>query len=362
MISWGILQTALELGLIYALVALALFLSYSMLNVCDLSTDGCYTLGCAVGSIVALSGHPVLAIFAAIFAGVLSGFITAFLQTKMGVESLLAGIIVNTGLYSINIGIMGKSTLSLNDTSTVFTAAKTLLAGTFLADYYKLVVIFLFTVLVAVLLLVLLRTRLGLSIRATGNNPDMVRSSSINPSRMVMFGLCISGAITALAGCLIGEYNKTCDINMGTGMVTVALASLIIGETLFGRKSIPMRAAGVVIGACLYRILVGIAMRFHLPASALKLVSAIIVAVAISYPTLMKLVDLKQKKLAAKGKNLYRILLMAFLNADILFVFLANALAELRPLFFLLAALSIIGMIWAVLQDRKCKKGGVPVC
>ncbi len=362
MISWGIFQTALELGLIYALVALALFLSYSMLNVCDLSTDGCYTLGCAVGSIVALSGHPILALPAAIFAGVLSGFITALLQTKLGVESLLAGIIVNTGLYSINIAIMGKSTLSLNDTTTVFTLAKSLLAGTFLANYYKLVVILFFVCLVAVLLLFFLRTRLGLSIRATGNNPDMIRSSSINPSRMVMVGLCISGAITALAGCLIGEYNKTCDINMGTGMVTIALASLIIGETLFGKKSLPWRAAGVIIGACLYRILVGIAMRFHLPASALKLVSAMIVAVAISYPTLMKLVDLNQKKFAAKGKNLYHLLVLAFLSADILFIFLASTLAALRPLFFLLAALGIIGMIWAVLRDRKCKKGGVPVC
>ena len=360
MISWGIIQTALELGLIYALVALALFLSYSMLNVCDLSTDGCYTLGCAVGSIVALSGHPVLAIFAAIFAGVLSGLITAFLQTKMGVESLLAGIIVNTGLYSINIGIMGKSTLSLNDTTTVFTVAKSLLADTFLADYYKLVVIFLFTVVVAVLLLLFLRTRLGLSIRATGNNPDMVRSSSINPSRMVMIGLCISGAITALAGCLIGEYNKTCDINMGTGMVTVALASLIIGETLFGKKNLSWRAVGVIVGACLYRILVGIAMRFQLPASALKLVSAIIVAVAISYPTLMKLVDLKQKKLAAKGKNLYRIMTVTFFCGAVLFVALAVVLSQFRPLFFLLTILSVIGTVWSALRDRK--KGAAAVC
>lgn len=360
MLSWGVLQTALELGLIYAMVALALFLSYSMLNVCDLSTDGCYTLGCAVGSIVALSGHPVLAVFAAIFAGVLSGWTTAFLQTKMRVECLLAGIIVNTGLYSINIGIMGKSTLSLNDTTTIFTYAKALLANTIFASCYKLVVIGLFTLLVAGLLLLLLRTRLGLSLRATGDNPDMIRSSSINPSHMVTIGLCISGGITALAGCLIGEYNKTCDINMGTGMVTVALASLMIGETLFGKRSIPFRAVGVIAGACLYRILVGVAMRFHLPASALKLVSAIIVAVAISYPTLIKLVDLEQKKLAAKGKNLYRMLTVAFGCTAMLLAAASAALAELRPLLLLLSTLSMAGLIWSVLRDRK--KGGVPVC
>ena len=134
-------QTALELGLICSLTVLALFLSYSMLNVCDLSTDGCFTLGAAVGAAVAIAGHPYLAILAAMAAGVCSGFITAFLQTRMGVDSLLAGIIVNTGLYSINLAVMeGASLLNMNKTDTVFTKVKDLLAGTFLAGQYKLVV------------------------------------------------------------------------------------------------------------------------------------------------------------------------------------------------------------------------------
>lgn len=358
-ISWGIIQTALELGLIYALVALALFLSYSMLNVCDLSTDGCYTLGCAVGSVVALAGHPVLAIFAAMGAGVLSGLVTSLLQTKLGVESLLAGIIVNTGLYTINISIMGKSTLSLNDADTVFTFAKALLADTPLADFYKLIVVLVFVVLVAALLLFFLGTRLGLSLRAAGNNPDMVKSSSINPGAMVVIGLCISGAITGLAGCLIGEYNKTCDINMGTGMVTVALASLIIGETIFGKKAIPFRAVGVVIGACLYRIVVGIAMRFDLPASALKLVSAIIVAVAISYPTLIQLIRRKHRQFAARGKSLYRTMAMTFALLTVVLVVLAVVLAEHRATLVLLAVLSALGCLWSVIQE---KKGGGVKC
>ena len=123
-ISLSTIQTALELGVIYSLVALALFLSFSMLNVCDLSTDSCFTLGCAVGATVSIAGHPILAIFAAMLAGILSGYITALLQTKLGVESILAGIIVNTGLYTINIFIMGKSILNLNKTTTVFTMVK----------------------------------------------------------------------------------------------------------------------------------------------------------------------------------------------------------------------------------------------
>lgn len=359
-ITWALLQNALELGLIYGLVALALFLSYSMLGVCDLSTDGCFTLGCAVGSVLAINGHPVLAIFAAMGAGILSGLITALLQTKLGVESLLAGIIVNTGLYTINIVIMGRSTLSLNDSQTVFTLLQDLLEGTPLYEARKLIVALLFVAVMVVLLLLFLNTRLGLSIRATGNNPDMVKSSSINPALMITIGLCLSSAITALAGCLIGEYNKSCDINMGTGMVTIALASLIIGETIFGRKTIPWRALGVVVGSCLYRVIVAIALRFDLPASALKLVSAIIVAVAISYPTLMRMLDFQQRKLARRGKDLNRILLVVFAALTVLLAAAGLLLPQGRALLLMLAALAAIGTIWAALRLKK--KGGAVKC
>ena len=178
----GLGSTALELGLISSLTVLALFLSYSMLNVCDLSTDGCFTLGAVVGAVVAISGHPLLSIPAAMGAGVLSGLTTSLLQTKMGIDSLLSGIIVNTGLYSVNIAIMGgASLLNMNKTETVFTMLKGALKDSFLSGQYKLIVALAATALVVLFLSLFLRTRLGLSIRATGNNPDMVKSSSINP-------------------------------------------------------------------------------------------------------------------------------------------------------------------------------------
>ena len=219
-------QTALELGLISSLTVLALFLSYSMLNVCDLSTDGCFTLGAVVGASVALSGHPFLAIPAAMAIGMVSGFVTALLQTKMGIDSLLAGIIVNTALYSVNIGIMnGASLLNLNNSDTVFTKMRSVLENTPLAGQYKLIVITITVILVAVILGLFLRTRLGLAIRATGNNPDMVRSSSINPVKTTIIGLCISNAFTALSGCLLAQSQKSVSIDIGTGMVTVALSS-----------------------------------------------------------------------------------------------------------------------------------------
>ena len=302
-ITWALIQNALELGVIYAIIALALFLTYSMLNVCDLSTDGCYTLGAAVGAMVAISGHPILALFAAMGAGICSGFINAFLQTRMKVESMLAGIIVNTRLYTVNILIMGKSTLSMNDTTTIFTMMKDLLKDTPFAGAYKLVVALLFAVVIALFLLLFLGTRLGLSIRATGDNIAMVKSSSINPVLTTTVGLCIGGAMTGLAGCLLGEYQKSVDINMGTGMVTVALASLIIGETLVGKKSVGVRIIGVIFGSCLYRVIVAIALRFNLPASALKLVSAVIVAVAISMPAIKEIILLRKTKLAAMRKH-----------------------------------------------------------
>ena len=294
----GLGQTALELGLINSLTVLALFLSYSMLNVCDLSTDGCFTLGACVGAVVAISGHPWLSLPAAMGAGIVSGFVTALLQTRMGVESLLAGIIVNTGLYSINIAVMGNSSLlNMNKTETVFTLLKSLLKGTALAAQYKLLVALAAVVLVIVFLSLFLRTRLGLAIRATGNNPDMVRSSSINPAFTTTVGLCVANAFTALSGCLLAQSQKSVNIDIGTGMVTIALASLLIGGTFMGRGSIPKRAVGVVLGSFIFRLVYAVALRFDMPASMLKLVSSVIVIIAISGPYLKGRVPMLRRRL-----------------------------------------------------------------
>ncbi len=280
-------QTALELGLISSLTVLALFLSYSMLNVCDLSTDGCFTLGAAVGAVVAISGHPYLSVIAAMAAGVASGFITAFLQTRMGVDSLLAGIIMNTALYSVNIGIMGGSSLlNMNRTDTVFTKLSDFLSGINLTGFEKLVISGVATVVVAAFLYLFLKTKIGLAIRATGNNPDMVRSSSVNPVMTTIVGLCVSNAFTALSGCLLAQSQKSVNIDIGSGMVTVALASLLIGSTFIRSRRIGFRIIGTVIGAFIFRLVYTIALRFNMPAYMLKLVSSVIVIIAISGPYL----------------------------------------------------------------------------
>ena len=292
MISSAVILSALELGCIYALVALALYLSYRTLNIADMTTDGAFTLGCAVSATLAVAGHPILAIPAAMIAGALAGFVTAFLQTKMKIPSILAGIITNTGLYTVNLAVMGfSSNVNMLKSATVFTMVKPLL-GTF----YRLIPGALIAAVAALLLIAFLRTRLGLSIRATGDNTAMVRASSINPAFTITVGLCISGALTALSGGLLAQYQKSSDINVGTGMVTIALASLIIGETLVGKRTMVRRVLGVVFGSCLYRFIVAVALRFNVPAAAMKLVSALIVAVAISMPAIRAKFAFEQRK------------------------------------------------------------------
>ena len=311
-ITISIVQSALELGFIYALVALALFISFSILNIADLSTDGCFTLGCAVCASVTIAGHPVLALFAAMAAGVCSGYVTAFLQTKMGIQSILAGIIVNTGLYTINIAVMGfASNLNLFNCESLFTWAKTVIPG----GWYKLVIVAIVVIIIGILVSLFLNTRLGLSIRATGDNPDMVRASSINTGMMITIGLCVANALTALSGGLLAQYQKSCDINLGTGMVTIALASLIIGETLIGKGSMIKRITGVILGSCLYRFIVAVALRLNVPAECLKLVSALIVAVAIAFPYLTDKLKFYKKRRATREQNqIYIKELMADVN------------------------------------------------
>ena len=269
MISSAVIISALELGFIYALVAFALFLSFRVLNIADMTTDGSFTLGCAVSATLAVAGHPYIALPAAMLAGACAGCITAVLQTKLGVPSILAGIITNTGLYTINLAVMGfSSNVNMMKTVTVFTSFGKM----------KLIPAAVITIVMGVLLVVFLSTRLGLSIRATGDNPDMVRASSINTAFTITVGLAISNALTALSGAVLAQYQRTADINLGTGMVIIGLASLIIGETILRP----------LVGCILYRFIIAIALRLDLPSECLKLVSAIIVAIAIALPTIRK--------------------------------------------------------------------------
>lgn len=300
----SLIQTALELGLFGALTVLALYLSYTMLNVCDLSTDGCFTMGATVGAVVAISGHPFLSIPAAMAAGMASGFIVALLQTRMGIDSLLSGIIVNTAWYSVNIAVMGNaSLLNMNKTDTVFTRLKDILDETVISDSYRLLIALAAVVLVVAFLSFFLKTRLGLAIRATGDNPDMVRSSSINPAFTTIVGLCIANAFTALSGCLMAQSQKSVNIDIGSGMVTIALASLLIGRVIVRKGGITKGAVGAVLGAIIFRLVYTVALRFNMPAYMLKLVSSVIVIIAISGPYFRGRIPLYVKRMGRRKDN-----------------------------------------------------------
>ena len=282
MISTAVIMSALELGCIYALVALALFLSFRVLNIADMTTDGTFTLGCAVSATVAVAGHPLLALPAAMLAGAAAGCVTALLQTKFRIPSILAGIITNTGLYTVNLAVMGfSSNVNMLKTDTMFTLLKPVL-GT----GYKLIPAAVIALAVGAFLVFFLKTRLGLSIRATGDNADMVRASSINTGFTITIGLMIANSLTGLSGAVLAQYQKTADINLGTGMVIIGLASLIIGETLCPRGKLWVKVLGAVLGSILYRFIIAIALRLDLPSECLKLISAVIVALAIGLPAM----------------------------------------------------------------------------
>lgn len=302
--SSTVIQSALELGAIYALVALALYLSFSVLNIADLTTDGSFTLGCAVSATLCLAGHPILALPVAMLAGAAAGFVTAFLQTRLGVPSILAGIVTNTGLYTVNLAVMGfAANLNLFRSPRIFSLLQEALAGTVLESWSRFLLALLIVLVMVVLLVLFLGTRLGLSVRATGDNPDMVRASSINPAVTITVGLCIANALTALSGAVLAQYQRSADINLGTGMVTIALASLIIGQTLFGRGGSFRCVLAVLFGSIVYRFIIAIALQARIDPAFLKLISAVIVGLAISLPALKSGFSLHRQKRAYRRQR-----------------------------------------------------------
>ena len=297
-----IIQTALELGFLYAPVALALFLSYRILDIADLTTDGSFTLGAAVSVTVCAAGHPVLAIPLAMLSAAAAGFVTALLQTKLGVPSILAGIITNTGLYTVNLMAMGwTSNASLIKQRTIFHMFGDLGIG---GSWSEIILAGVITVASALLLVAFLGTRLGLSIRATGDNRDMVRASSINPTFTITVGLCVANALTGLSGALVGQAQRNANVNIGTGMVVIGLACLIIGETVLGRGSMLRGALSVFAGSIIYRIIYAVALSSKVfPIEAMKLVTAIIVALAIAAPSIKKWAAFQRQKAAARAER-----------------------------------------------------------
>lgn len=283
--------SAIELGLIYSLMVLGLFISYRILNIPDLTVDGSFTLGAAVAVVATLAGHPVLGLLLAALAGAAAGFVTALLQTRMKIQPILAGIITMTALYSINLMVMdNKANLPLAQGESIYHN----LPGMLLSG--------LAAIGVAAVLVLFLQTPAGLAVRATGDNEAMVRSSSINADRMKMAGLSIANACVALSGALIAHYNCYAEVRMGIGMVVIGLASLIVGEIAVGllvrRTNILSGAVAAIVGSVLYRLIIAQALEWNFSSSSLKLITAIIVAMAMSVPAVKESLRLAKQRRA----------------------------------------------------------------
>ena len=287
----------LQEGLFYALLAMGVFISFRILNTPDLTTEGSYTLGVAVSAVLTVAGHPVLGLVCAFLAGAAAGSVTGVLQTKVGIHPILAGILTMSGLYTINTAVMGgKPDVTLTKT-TIFNKlyeAFNINLQAFNRDRQaftmakEITVLIVAAVLAAVVLIALIwffRTHVGLCIRATGNNEAMVRSSSINAGGMKILGLAVANGCTALAGGVMTQSGGFATISNGAGVLVVGLASVIIGEAIIGKRGVTVGLISVILGSVLYQCLIRLATSLNVfPAYYLKLVSAVIVAIALALP------------------------------------------------------------------------------
>lgn len=282
--SIGYFLGSVELGLIYAIMALGVFLSFRTLNTPDLTVDGSFVLGAACSAvIISGGGNAYVAVLVAFAAGCLAGSVTSLLATKLKIQPLLAGILVMLGLYSVNLMVMGgKANIPLMNVTTVFQALDPVLGETALAPRAPLFIALIIILLIQILFYLFLGTRLGLALRATGDNEYMVRASGIDSDLTKLIGLAISNGMVAVSGTLIAQYQSYADVGMGIGMVVIGLASVIIGEVVFGIRTLFRRLTAVVLGSILYRLIIAVALMLGLPATALRLVSAIIVTIALS--------------------------------------------------------------------------------
>lgn len=279
----SIIISALSQGLLWAILAIGVYLSYRFLNISDLTSEGSFTLGAAVCASSIVNGlSPIVSTLLALLAGSLAGLVTGVLHTKFKMPSLIAGILSMTGLYSINLRIMGKANIPLTNSSTLLTNLKDLLGlsrDRQAAIYLGIIV----CVIVIALLVWFFNTEFGFSVVATGNNDKMIRANGVDSDKTIIAGLMLSNALIALSGSLVAQYNGYSDVTMGIGAIVVGLASVIIGEVLFRKSNrFVVCLTGVMIGSIIYRLIVTFVVNSNfISANDMKLFTAVVVAVAI---------------------------------------------------------------------------------
>ncbi len=281
-----VLMGAVSLGLLWAVMTIGVYITYRILDIADLTVEGSIALGAAIAAKAISSGiNPFAATAMALIGGLAAGLITGLLHTKLKIPALLSGILTMIALYSVNLRVMGKANIPLLRTDTVFTVFQNM--G--LSSTYAVIVLGLICVTSVVLILYwFFGTEIGCSIRATGDNPHMVRAQGIDTNVMKIIGLIISNGLVAISGALIAQSQSFADVQMGTGSIVIGLASVIIGEVLFGKKHFMSRLISLVLGAITYRIIIALVLKLGMPANDLKLFTAITVAIALALPVFKK--------------------------------------------------------------------------
>ena len=305
----NLLISALSQGMIYAPMALGVFVAFRILNTPDLTIDGSFVAGMCACAVATIAGHPYLALICGLLVGALAGLVTGLLQTKLGINAILSGILTMTGLYTVNFMLLGgQSNLYLQRMEINAAGAETQVASDTLYKSFRglmvgltgnrkfdgnlsaLIVTGLIVAAVAAILAVFFFTRTGMAIRATGDNEEMVRSSSIHADRSRVLGLMISNALVAFSGALLCEQQRYADLNFGSGMLVVGLASVIIGQVFFGKRGVTLGIVSAAVGSLVYRIILQLAYKIEMPSYAVKLLSAAIVVVALTIPRVRRLI------------------------------------------------------------------------
>ena len=281
------IQGAVSQGVLWGIMALGIYLTYRILDVADLTVDGSFALGgCTCAALITAGMNPWLSLVVAVAAGMIAGFVTGMLHTKCAIPAILAGILTQIGLYSINLRIMGRSNTPLLKTPTIF---KSLASMTGLAqNWVSMIVGAIFVIVLIAVLYWFFGTEIGSAIRATGNNENMVRSLGMNTNTHKVMGLALSNGLVALSGALVTQSQGYADVKQGTGAIVIGLASIIIGEVIFGKKtSFGTKLASVVIGSIIYRIIVAVVLQMGLNTDDLKLLTALLVAAALTVPVIL---------------------------------------------------------------------------
>ena len=306
------------IGLILAILALGIFISFKIFNSADITAEGSVTFGAAIAAALIVAGvSPLLATLIAFLGGMAAGAVTGILQTKFKINSLLAGILVMTALYSVNLHVMGKSNVPLLTETSLITYFEKMLGSIFRMpaelniagwmvpskDISALVCIFTIVLITGILLYLFFKTNIGTAMRATGNNAQMIRALGVSTNGMIVFGLALSNGLIALSGALLAQYQGFADVQMGIGMLVWGLASVIIGEALLNDKSLGFLITGTIMGSVVFRLLVAIALRWGMNPNDLKLITALFVFIALTLPY----ISWKDKNEKGKSSNIFKI-------------------------------------------------------